>query len=72
MDIKEFICAVCDLDEPPQKDCDLIESGILDSFAIIELLTALEDEGITIHLTQIDRNRLRTINSIEKLIDEHR
>ncbi len=72
MDIKEFICTVCDLDEPVQNDCDLIESGILDSFAIIELLTALEDEGITIHLTQIDRNRLRTINSIEKLIDEHR
>lgn len=72
MDIKNFICNVCDLDEPPQNDCDLIESGILDSFAIIELLTALEDEGITIHLTQIDRNRLRTIDSIEKLVNEHR
>lgn len=72
MDIKDFICTVCDLDEPPANDCDLIESGILDSLAIIEMLTALEDEGITIHLTQIDRNRLRTIESIEKLIDEHR
>lgn len=72
MDIKDFICTVCDLDEPPENDCDLIESGILDSLAIIEMLNALEDEGITIHLTQIDRNRLRTIESIEKLIDEHR
>lgn len=72
MDIKDFICTVCDLDESPANDCDLIESGILDSLAIIEMLTALEDEGITIHLTQIDRNRLRTIESIEKLIDEHR
>lgn len=72
MDIREFICNICDLDEPPGDDCELIESGILDSLALIELLTALEDEGVVIHLTRIDRNRLKTIASIEKLIEEYR
>ncbi|MGN0547516.1 MAG: phosphopantetheine-binding protein [Acutalibacteraceae bacterium] len=70
MNVKEFIKDVCDLDELPEDDLELIESEILDSLAVIELLSALEDEGIVIHLTQIDRRMLKTPASLQKLIDE--
>lgn len=72
MDVNSFICEICGLDGPLDPDTELIESGILDSLALIELLSALEDEEIIIHLTRIDRNRLKTVASIEKLIEEHK
>ena len=43
MNVKEFIKDVCDLDELPDDDLELIESEILDSLAVIELLSALEE-----------------------------
>ncbi|MGN1349070.1 MAG: phosphopantetheine-binding protein [Acutalibacteraceae bacterium] len=70
MDVKEFLKDICALDELPDDDLELIDSGILDSLALIELLSALEDEGIVIHLTRIDRRRLRTPASLQRLIDE--
>lgn len=70
MDINKFICEICGLDEPLKDDEELIESEILDSLAIIELISALEDEGIVIHLTRIDRSMLKTVASINKLIEE--
>ncbi len=72
MDVNSFICEICGLSEPLDPNQELIESGILDSLAIIELFSALEDEDIIIHLTRIDRSRLQTVASIEKLIDEYR
>lgn len=72
MDVNKFICETCGLDEPLKDDDELIDSEILDSLALIELISALEDEGIIIHLTRIDRNRLRTVGSINKLIEEIR
>jgi acyl carrier protein len=52
-------------------DLDLIESGLLDSLAIIELFTRLEEEGLDIPITRIDRNRLRTADGIHALIEEY-
>lgn len=72
LDVNKFICEICGLDEPLKDDEELIESGILDSLAIIELISALEEEDIVIHLTRIDRNMLRTVSSINQLIDETR
>lgn len=72
MDVNKFICEICGLDEPLKDDEELIESGILDSLALIELISALEEEDIVIHLTRIDRNRLKTVSSINRLIEETR
>lgn len=72
MDVNSFICGICGFDGPLDPDAELIESGILDSLALIELVSALEDEDVIIHLTRIDRNRLKTVASIEKLIEEHK
>ena len=43
-----------------------------DSYAFIELFTRLEDYGILIQPTRIDRNELRTVEGIERLIKEHK
>ncbi len=52
------------------KDYDLIESGLLDSFAFIALLGELEDIGIVIQPTRVPLERFKTVNEIEKLIEE--
>ncbi len=70
MDVKVFLKEVCELDYIPSDDCELLESGILDSYALIELVSALEDEGIEIHLTRIDKELLKTPASLQRLIDE--
>lgn len=44
----------------------MIESGLLDSYAFIEWFSKLEDYGIVIQSTRIDRNQLRTIEGINK------
>lgn len=69
-DIKKLLYEICEDEKVFDEKTDLVESGILDSFATIELLSALEDEGIEIQITQIDRNLLHTVSGIEKLIDD--
>ncbi len=69
-DIKKLLYEICEDEKVFDENTDLIESGILDSYATIELLSALEDEGIEIQITQIDRNLLRTVSGIEKLAQE--
>ena len=70
MNVGQFIKDFCGLDEVPDRDYDLVENGILDSLTLIELVSALDDEGKEIHLTRIDLNSLRTISSLEKMIEE--
>lgn len=53
-------------------DYDLIESGALDSLAFIELFSRLEDEGIELQPTRIDRSEFRTPASIARLIESRR
>ena len=53
-------------------DYDLIESVALDSLAFIELFSRLEDEGIELQPTRIDRSELRTPASIARLIESRR
>lgn len=53
-------------------DYDLIESGALDSLAFIELFSRLEDEGIELQPTRIDRSELCTPASIARLIESRR
>ena len=66
LDIITELCGVDTAREDP--DVDLVESGLLDSLAQIELFFALEEAGIVLQPTQIDRNLLRTAVGIETLI----
>ena len=43
---------------------DLLESGLLDSFALITLLDDLEELGIVIQPTRVDRNAFRSLDGI--------
>lgn len=70
IDIPKLLYEICEDKHVYDLDFDLIESGLLDSYAFIELFTRLEEKGIVIYPTRIDRSLLRTPRSIEKLIND--
>ena len=72
MNIADILFELCEDSEVYRPDVDLIESGLLDSLALIELFDRLEDEGISIQMTRIDRAKLRTVRGIEELVEEER
>lgn len=71
MNICEILYELSGDDRVYNKDFDLIDNEVLDSFMLIELFYRLEDMGINIYPTRIDKNCLRTPNNIEKLIKEN-
>ena len=59
--------------EPPGEDVDLIEQGVLDSLALVELLFAIERHfEIEIPPEQLEADRFRTIGRLADLIAECR
>ena len=72
IDIKKLLFEICEDEAVYEENIDLIESGLLDSYAFIELFSTLEDYGIIIQPTRIDRNLLRTVKGIEKLIEDYK
>ncbi len=71
IDVEKLLYEICEDESVFDPDIDLIDSGLLDSFSVIELISALEDRGVTLYLTRIDRNKLRTANGIRELISEY-
>ncbi len=71
IDVKKILYEICEDENVYNPDFDLIESGLLDSFAMIELFARLEDEGIEIQPTRIDREKLRTPKGIEELVEKY-
>lgn len=71
IDTYKLLEEVCESKEVCNPDIDLFETGLLDSLAFIELFSRLEDAGIDIQPTRIDRNRLRTPSELDKLIKEY-
>ena len=70
VDVKKLLYEICEDEAVFEDSIDLVDSGLLDSYAFIELFSRLEDYGIEIQPTRIDRSKLRTIKGIEELIDE--
>ena len=68
IDVKKILYEICEDENVYNPDFDLIESGLLDSF---ELFARLEDEGIEIQPTRIDREKLRTPKGIEELVEKY-
>lgn len=71
IDVKKLLFEICEDERVYDESIDLVDSGLLDSFAFIELFSKLEDLGITIQPTRIDRNLLRSVKGIEKLIEDY-
>ncbi|MBQ6699903.1 MAG: hypothetical protein IJM98_04515 [Oscillospiraceae bacterium] len=67
-DIRKILYEICEDERVFDEETDLIESGLLDSYAVIELFCRLEDEGTELQITQIDRELLHTAKGIEELI----
>ncbi len=71
INIPDLLYELCEDEAVYEKDIDLVESGILDSYVFIELFSRLEDYGIVIQPTRIDRSKLKTIKGIESLVDDY-
>jgi D-alanine--poly(phosphoribitol) ligase subunit 2 len=55
--------------EVPSADIDLLESGILDSFQMVQLLFELEQRfGFRIKIEDIELDDLRTLSRIARLV----
>ncbi len=72
IDVKKLLYDICEDEKVYEDNIDLIDSGLIDSFAFIELFSKLEDYGVEIQPTRIDRNKLRTVKGIEELINEYK
>ena len=70
-DIKEFLFEICSDERVYDDSTDLVESGLLDSYAFIELFYKLEEYGIELQPTRIDRNNLASVKGIEKMIGDY-
>ena len=69
MDLEDFIKKFVKekANDEVDNDLNLVEAGILDSFAFVELLTSLEDTySIEIDLSEIDLDNFNSINLITK------
>jgi D-alanine--poly(phosphoribitol) ligase subunit 2 len=59
--------------KPPSPDADLIEVGVLDSLALVEVLFAIEQElGVEIPADRLEVTRFRTLASLAELVAECR
>ena len=68
IDVQKLLYEICEDKRVYEDGIDLIDSGILDSYAFIELFSRLEDNGIILHPTRIDRTKLHTVHGIKELI----
>jgi acyl carrier protein len=56
--------------ELPSTDVDVIDSGVLDSLALVTLLFEIEQRtGIEVPLEQLDLEDLRTVDAMAEVID---
>jgi methoxymalonate biosynthesis acyl carrier protein len=59
--------------EVPGPDTDLIESGLLDSLQLVELLVQIEQQmGCRIPLDEVDFDDLRSVARIARLVEARR
>lgn len=66
--IASIVCAALTI-ENIDADTDLIEEGLLDSLALVQLMVALEEGfGITIPPAQLDIEDYRSVKQMSKLI----
>lgn len=55
--------------EVSSREADLIETGVIDSLALVELLFAIEREfGVSFPLDELEPENFRSVNRISELI----
>ena len=59
--------------EQPRAGDDLFKMGVLDSFALVDFVTVLEQEcGIKIPDSDVNPANFETIERVERYVDEHK
>lgn len=71
IDVYKLLYEVCGDEQKFSPDFDLFENETLDSLAFIELLSLLDDEGIEIHPTRVDKSVFRTPKGIQDLVNSY-
>ena len=71
INVRKILFEICDDESVYSDGTELLESGILDSFAFIQLFSALEDAGIVIQPTQISKEMLKTPEAIERMVAKY-
>ena len=69
IDVKNILIYICEDERAGDPSVDLIDSGILDSYAFIEFFSRLEDLGVEVQPTRIDRDILRNIDKLNEYIN---
>lgn len=69
IDVKGILIDICEDERAGDSSVDLIDSGILDSYAFIEFFSRLEDLGVEVQPTRIDRDVLRNIDKLTEYIN---
>ena len=69
IDVKGILVDICEDERAGDSNIDLIDSGLLDSYAFIELFSRLEDLGIEVQPTRIDRDILRNVDKLSEYIN---
>ncbi len=55
--------------EAPSAETDLMESGLLDSLTLVELMAGLEEEfGVKISFDEIELDNFRSVNRIAEFV----
>lgn len=49
-------------------DTELFEEGILDSFGLVQLVVALEEQGFQLDIAELDRSQVSTPAKLAKLL----
>lgn len=68
--ITDLLRGFCENGEAIEPDTELLESGLLDSYAFLQLLTSLEDAGCEIQPTQHPSGSFATARSIAAICAE--
>lgn len=54
-----------------EPDLDLVEAGLLDSMAFVELIVGIDEKlDVSVPPTEVDRSELSTVNKIVAFVDE--
>ncbi|MCI0666028.1 MAG: acyl carrier protein [Acidobacteria bacterium] len=58
--------------EAPSVDADLMESGLLDSLTLVELMSSLEEQfGIHISFDEVEIDNFRSARKIAEFVNQH-
>lgn len=51
-----------------EKDTELFEEGILDSFGLVQLFVWLEEQGMKLDTAELERSQISTVAKLTKLL----